>query len=83
MAKIDKLIGKMLRLPAEMRFNEVTQVLEFFDWKLENIVGSHYIYYKRKAILTVVKHKNKVVKAYLKRIVNALNLEEWYEKNKK
>jgi predicted RNA binding protein YcfA (HicA-like mRNA interferase family) len=83
MAKIDKLIEKMLRLPTEMRFNEVTQVLEFFDWKLDNVAGSHYIYYKQNTILTVIKHKKKVVKVHLKRIVNALNLEEWYEENKK
>ena len=83
MAKVEKLIEKMLRLPAEMRFNEVIRVVDFFDWKLNNVDGSHFYYCKENSILCIVKHKNKVVRTYLKRIINFLNLEEWYEKNKK
>lgn len=83
MAKVKKLIEKLFRLPAEMRFSEVTQVLEFFNWKLENVDGSHFYYCKQNSIICVVKHKNKVVRVYLKRIINNLNLEEWYEKQKK
>jgi len=83
MARAEKLIEKMLRLPAEMRFNEVIKVVEFFDWKLNNVDGSHFYYCKQNSILCIVKHKNKVMRTYLKRVIDFLNLEEWYEKQKK
>jgi len=73
----------MLRLPPEMRFEEVIKVLEAFNWQLINTEGSHFIYAKGDVQITIVKHHSKVKRGYFREIVDILNLEEWYEKNKK
>ncbi len=73
----------MLRLPPEIRFDEVTNVLETFDWQLINTDGSHFIYTKGDVQITVVKHRNKIKRGYIREIIEILNLEEWYEQNKK
>jgi len=84
LSKILKLIEKMLRLPAEMRFEDVVKVLEFFGWNLENVNGSHFVYYKEGFLpLTVVRHKNRVKRECIRKIIGILNLEEWYEEREK
>ncbi len=84
MATILKIIERMLRLPPEMRFEDVIKVLKHFGWRLKNVIGSHFTYYKSGYMpFTVVKHKNKVKRGYIKKAIDRLNLEEWYEKHKK
>ncbi len=68
----------------EIRFSEAQRVVEDFGWTLRNIDGSHYIYEKAgMPDLTMVKHKNRLERHYLDKIVNHIGLEEWYELNKK
>lgn len=83
MAKLLKLVEKMLRLPSELRYEEVIKVLEAFDWQFINTDGSHFIYAKGDVQITVVRHHNKVKRGYIREIIEILNLEEWYEQNKK
>lgn len=83
MAKIIKLVEKMLRLPAAMRFEEVVYVLEYFGYHLENVKGSHFIYMKNGKILTIVKKVKRVKRGYIREIVDMLDLEAWYEQKKK
>ena len=73
----------MLRRPPEMRFDEVAKVLEYFDWRLINVDGSHF-HYKKEGYsdLIVVPHKNKVKRGYITAIIKIENLEEWYEQTK-
>ena len=73
----------MLREPAEMLFEKAVKVLEYFDWYPYSEGGSHFVYTKDDRLLTIIKHKNKIGRQYIKRINKALNLEEWYEKNQK
>ena len=84
MATIIKLVKKMLCRPAEMRFKDADKVLRYFDWQLINIDGSHFHYEKGNCPdFIIVIHRNKVCRLYIDRIIGFLNLEEWYEHNKK
>lgn len=85
MVKVRKLVEKMLRLPPEMRFDEVTKVLKWFGWQLDRSTpGSHFVYLKEGfPQITVAKKHKKLKRGYIREIVEILNLEEWYEQNKK
>jgi predicted RNA binding protein YcfA (HicA-like mRNA interferase family) len=85
MANVKKLVEKMLRLPPEMRFTEVTSVLKSFGWMLEKSTpGSHFVYGKAGfPSITIPKKHKKVKRIYIGRIIARLELEEWYEQNKK
>ncbi len=75
---------RMLRFPPEMRVEEVEKVLRHFGWEERNRRGSHVVYCKGKEILVVVEKRGRKVKTtYIKRIVERLNLEEWYEQRKR
>ena len=78
-----KRVEKILNLPAEIRFDEVDKLLDDFEFTPDNIEGSHYTYVRGEKILVIIKQKNKVNREYLKRIIDYLNLEEWYENHKK
>jgi predicted RNA binding protein YcfA (HicA-like mRNA interferase family) len=81
-AKIKKIVEKMLRLPPEMRFAEVNIVLEYFDWELINVDGSHFHYEKSGyPDIVIVQHKKRVKRGYIRAIIEIQNLEEWYEQN--
>ena len=85
MAKLVKIVYKMLCRPADMRFSDIKKVLKSFRWHLVNTDGSHFIYENDEqpgVTLTIVVHKNKVWRYIIDRIIERLNLEEWYEINK-
>ncbi len=85
MAKLKKIVFKMLCRPSEMQFSEIKKVLKAFNWRLENIDGSHFHYENDDqpgVILIIVVHKKKVWRYIIIRIIEPLNLEEWYELNK-
>lgn len=83
MAKFLKLIEKLLRRPPEAHFKDIIKVLENFGWKLKKCKGSHYVYYKEGYLpLTITKHKNKVKRGYIIKLIKILELEEWYEEQK-
>lgn len=82
--RILKIVEKMLRCPPEMRVDEVKKVLEFFGWQQRNRKGSHIIYCKGLEELVIVERKGRFIKRiYIKRVIDMLSLEEWYEENKK
>jgi hypothetical protein len=85
MVKIKKIVEKMLRLPPEMRFEEITIVLRWFGWKLNRSTpGSHFVYGKIGfPPITIPKKQKKAKRVYIKKIIDRLKLEEWYEQNKK
>jgi len=84
LAKILKVVENMFQLPPEMKFEDMVRVLEYFGWTRKNVVGSHFTYYRKGHMpITIVKHKNKVKRGYIKKIIDELNLEDWYEKHKK
>ncbi len=81
-----KIIEKILQEPAEMRFKDVEKIVLYFGYELINVKGSHFAYYSEMTGKTIilVKHHNMVKgRGYFKKIKQILNLEEWYEQNKK
>ncbi len=83
MANVKKLVKKMLRLPPEMRFDEVAKVLRWFGWQLDRSTsGSHFVYGKTGfPSITIPKKHKKAKRGYIRKIIEILNLEEWYEQN--
>lgn len=82
MAKIKKIIKKMINKPREMRFEQVEAVLTHFNlMRKKKTKGSHFIYINEEndLIISVPKKSKKVKGSYIKEIVDILNLEEWYE----
>lgn len=89
-----KHVEKLLRYPGEYRFEELKNLLEAFGYKgIPPKRGSHWkfvlknplpdVNYEAPVITVPLKRGKYVKRVYLKRIVKFLNLEEWYEKNKK
>ncbi len=88
-----KRIQKLLRRPPEYDYQDLEKVLNFFGFYKENTKGSHNIFvlkHNRQNMefevdqITVPTVKGrKVKKVYLKKIIKILQIEEWYEKNKK
>jgi len=86
LASVVKIVGKFLREPSgpEFDFEEVKKVLEKFGYELSGGSGSHFCFRrKRSPLINLPMHKGKVKRKYVKEVVKILNLEEWYEKNKK
>ena len=86
MASVEKIVDKFLREPSEPEFDfeEVKKVLKKFDYELSRSRGSHFAFRrKRSPLINIPTHKGKVKKKYVKEVVKILNLEEWYEKNKR
>jgi len=84
MARFLKLVEKMLCLPPEMRFGEIKKVLERFGWRVSKVKGDHFNFKKENEFLIIsAKKGRKVKRGYIRRIVDKLNLEEWYEEHKR
>ncbi len=84
MSKIEKLVERFLRCPTEVDFSDVVKILNYFGWREVNRKGSHFSYSDGERILTIpTKKGRKVKRAYIKKICEILDLEEWYEKRSK
>lgn len=81
MTKLEKLVESFISNSGEFRFSDVERVLNAFDFQELRSKGSHHIFghsdgRKMPAI------PKKVKRTYVKRIVQILELEEWYEQQK-
>ena len=83
MSRLCKLIDKLLRLPPEAKFSEVEAVLKEFGWALIRTKGSHRCFRRSDGAMFIVPTiKGRTVKTtYLKRLVENLKLEDYYEHN--
>lgn len=81
-----KLVKKLVSRPNRVSLEEVDRVFKEFGWHLKPKTGSHFVYHKPgHAPITVlaVRHGSKWVREdVVKRIVDHLSLEEWYESRK-
>ena len=80
MAREKKLVQKMLNRPGDMMLEEINRVLTSFGYDLFNQRGSHSTYVNNlgQQIVVVATNGRIVTKNYIKRVVDLLNLEEWY-----
>lgn len=86
MSKLEKLIASLLRDSADYPFSDVEKVLNAFEFYEERSKGSHHIFRKPggPSLPAIPKKGGKTVKkTYVKRIVQILELEEWYEQRQK
>lgn len=60
LAKIDKLINKMMRQPKGITFQEVKKALEHAGYIEVRVVGSHHHFRNEQGLLTTVKRINPV-----------------------
>lgn len=84
MAKILKLIEYLLRRPPEAHVKDIERTLKYFGWRIKNKKGSHIVYFKEGYYpFTLSVHKNKVKRSCIIELIEVLELEEWYEENKR
>ena len=81
MAKLKKLVRKMLNAPAYLPLEEVRKVLEDFGYELVNQRGSHMSFMNGNGDqITLISIQGKrIARTYVKRVVGLLGLEEWYD----
>ena len=85
MKKVEKLIMRLLAnpTPSEMSAEDVKMILEFEGWWLDRSTGSHFIFKNDGGTIVLPIHHGVIKKTYLKNeIINKLNLEEKYGKDK-
>jgi len=84
MTRLEKLVGLFLREPPEVSFHDVVKVLEAFGYKERPSKSGHRVFIKPGEYpITVPTVKGRRVKrVYVRKIVERLGLEEWYEKQR-
>lgn len=74
MSNLQKLIEKLKRNPTEIRFEILRRILEGNGYCLINTKGSHSRFQKEGSLsITIVSHRNKVKKWYIKRALHILH----------
>lgn len=81
MASLEKLVEKFLFEPQRVKPRDVLRLAAAFDYRLHKKGGSEYTFHKPGSpplnIPTISGRHLKL--RYVKRVVNILELEEWYE----
>ena len=80
-----KLIKKLLFKPTAITIRDIRRLLELFDYQERKKSGSECLFHKKGTPpINVPTVSGRYVKSpYVKRLINLLSLEEWYEKNKR
>ncbi len=82
MSQLDKLVEQFLKEPPEVLFTDVAKVLEEFGYdERPSGGGSHRAFVKPghpPKIVPTIKGRH-VKRAYVRMIIDNLNLEDWYE----
>ena len=82
MSRLDKLVEEFLREPPEASFEDVAKVLEEFGYiERSSGGGSHRAFVKPghpPKIVPTIRGRH-VKRAYIRMIIENLNLEDWYE----
>ena len=83
MSKLDKLIQKFLAHPAEVRFEDVSYILEAFGYVEVRSRGSHHSFENAEGnVIVIPKKGGKLVKrTYVEQIIRPLNLENNQDDN--
>lgn len=82
MSQLDKLVEQFLREPTEISFTDIAKVLEAFGYaERSSGGGSHRAFVKLghpPKIVPIIKGR-RVKRAYIRMIIENLDLEDWYE----
>lgn len=55
MSRIEKLLKRINNNPKNVRFEELTKVLNYKDYEVINVKGSHYSFSNNEKTITIVK----------------------------
>jgi hypothetical protein len=82
--RLVKLAGNIMRNPKDVGFNELRRLLEGFGYECRQPGGgsSHYVFRKTGSMPISVPKDRPVNKKYVAVVIDLLDLEEWYEKNR-
>lgn len=82
--RLVKLAVEILRNPKDVGFDELRRLLEGFGYECRQPRGgsSHFIFRKPGSMPISVPKDKPVNKKYVTQVIDLLNLEEWYEKNR-
>lgn len=82
--RLVKLTGEVLRNPKAVGFEKLRRLLESFGYECRQPRGgsSHYVFRKSGSMPISVPKDKPVNKKYVTVVIDLLNLEEWYEKNR-
>lgn len=79
MARLRKLVERVLATPSDLRFDDVRSLLGAFGFLEVRASGSHHVFRDAGGEMIVVPRSgSRVKRAYVRRIVEMLNLEDWY-----
>ena len=80
-----KLVSKILGNPKDVDFKVLKKLLDGFGFECRQPRGggSHYIFRKTGSAPITVPKKKPVNTTYVKQVIRLLDLEDWYEKNKR
>lgn len=83
MAKFEKLLKDLLNMSADIRFDELKKILEFFGYKMRKKKSgtSHVVFEKEKAASIVIPRHSKIKKVYVKLVKEIV--EEELKQNEK
>ena len=83
MSKLNKLIQKFLARPAEVRFEDVSYILDAFGYVEVRSRGSHHSFENMEGnVIVIPKKGGKLVKrTYIEQIIRLLNLENNQDDN--
>jgi predicted RNA binding protein YcfA (HicA-like mRNA interferase family) len=73
MTKREKLRERLKNNPNNVRFSDIRKLLEYEDFKLDRVTGSHHIFIKGELILVIPVHNNKVKTVYVKRVLELID----------
>ncbi len=84
MAKLEKLVESFLSNSSDFKFSDVEKVLSAFGFQEARAKGSHHMFRHPdgRKVPAIPKSGKRVKKIYIKKIVQLLKLEEWYEQQK-
>ena len=73
MTKREKLRERLKNNPNNVRFSDIRKLLEYEDFELDRVTGSHHIFIKGEVILVIPVHNNKVKTVYVKRVLELID----------
>ena len=76
MPKKDKLLELLRNSPNNVTFGDIRKLLEFEDFVLDRISGSHHIFKKDEMILAIPVHNNRVKSVYVRRVIELIEGEQ-------
>jgi predicted RNA binding protein YcfA (HicA-like mRNA interferase family) len=67
---------RMAQHPNAVRFDEARRVLEAFDWRLDHVRGSHHVFARGGARLTIPLRRPSILPVYVRQVLRATEVDD-------